>query len=91
MKRFSRSILVRIAVLLFSLFCIVTIINLQFEKNSIEDEISSLNVKLQEAMEERDDLERQLNESFDEEYIIKVAKEKLGLRLPQEIIFYTGD
>ena len=91
MKRFSRSILVRIAVLLFSLFCIVTIINLQFEKNSIEDEISSLNVKLQEAMEERDDLERQLNESFDEEYIIKVAKEKLGLRLPQEIIFYNGD
>ena len=40
--------------------------------------------------EERDELKNQVDAPMDEEYIIDIAKEKLNLRLPEEIIFYNN-
>lgn len=100
MRKFSESIVIKAVVLLFSVFCIVTIIKLQFENNEIQNEIGSYNVnnevsglkaELEEKEKQVEELERELAKPVDEDYVVRVAKEKLGLRLPPEIIFYNGD
>ena len=36
-----------------------------------------------------DELQSRLDEEIDEEYIMRIAREKLNYRLPEEIIFYN--
>lgn len=100
MRKFSESIVIKAVIVLFSVFCVVTIIKLQFENNEIQRQIGSYNENsdvsgLKAELEEKEELvaklERELAEPVDEDYIIRIAKEKLGLRLPPEIIFYNGD
>lgn len=88
---FTRSIVVRIAIILFSVFCIFTVIRIQFKINDVKSQTDDKTTQLEEAEGKLEQLEQEVEEAFDREYIIKVAKEKLGLRLPQEIIFYNGD
>ena len=49
-----------------------------------------MNEKLEEAEKNLDDLKRQADEPYDEEYISGVAKDKIGLRYPDEVIFYNN-
>ncbi len=100
MRKFSESIVVKAVIVLFSVLCVVTIIKLQFENNEIQNQIgnynensdvSGLKAELEEKEELVAELERELAEPVDEDYIVRIAKEKLGLRLPPEIIFYNGD
>jgi cell division protein FtsB len=100
MRKFSESIVIKAVVVLFSIFCIVTIIKLQFENNEIQNEIgnysennevSGLKAELEEKQKQVEELEKELDKPVDEDYIIRVARERLGLRLPPEIIFYNGD
>ena len=100
MRKFSESIVIKAVIVLFSVFCIVTIIKLQFENNEIQNEIGSYNensevsglkAELEQKEELVEELERELAEPVDEDYIVRVARENLGLRLPPEIIFYNGD
>ncbi len=100
MRKFSESIVIKAVVVLFSIFCIVTIIKLQFENNEIQNEIgnysennevSGLKAELEEKQKQVEELEKELENPVDEDYVVRVARERLGLRLPPEIIFYNGD
>ena len=91
MRNFTDSIVVKAVIVLFSVFCIATIIKLQFENNEIQSQIENCKVDLEEKVERDEALERELNEPVDEDYIKDKAKEKLDLRDPAEIIFYNGD
>jgi len=37
------------------------------------------------------ELEADIEKPFDEEYISEVAHDKLGMRYPQEVVFYSGE
>ena len=39
--------------------------------------------------QQAEQLQNQLDTPIDDEYIVKVAEDKLSLRLPEEIIFYN--
>ena len=37
------------------------------------------------------ELQAEIDRPFDDEYVAEIAREKLGLRYPQEIVFYSTD
>ena len=80
---------VKVGVFAFAVFAVISLFRLQLKINVLEEEY---NEKLQqnEALEDEvDKLENQLSGINTEEHIVDVAKDKLNLRLPEEIIFYN--
>lgn len=75
--------------MVFILFCAVTIIQMQFEFNSLKAEKDKIEAEIKKYELKIDELEARLEEDFDTEYIMRIAREKLNFRLPEEIIFYN--
>ena len=73
----------------FMVFCVFTIVKMQFELNELKKNRLRLESQIAEAELRYEQLEEEYSQPFDEEYIVKVAREKLGYRLPGEIIFYN--
>jgi len=86
---FKNNLFIRIAALVFFAFCLVTIIKQQFEFNSIKDEQTQLEEKIEEYADRIEALQEEIEKPFDEKYIKKYAREKLNYRMPEEILFYN--
>ncbi|MBE6638004.1 MAG: septum formation initiator family protein [Ruminococcaceae bacterium] len=81
------SFFLKMAIVLFMAFSIVTILNLQQQFSELEKKHAKLKSEV-EAYEERiAELQYQLDRPFDNEYIIEIARKKLNYHLPDEIIF----
>lgn len=91
LKSITSNIFFKIAVLLFAILCIVTVIRLQLRNNDLKSDAAALQTKIEEEERKVGELKNKLDAPFDEEYIIELAKEKLHLRLPEEIVFYTDN
>ncbi len=89
--RLSRNLFVKLALLVLSVFCFVTIITLQLENNSLLTEVTALDTQIQAYHVYIDELQATLDAPMDEEYVANIAREKLGLRYPQEVVFYSDD
>lgn len=89
MRRISNSVFVKLAAILFAAFCIFTIIRLQFKNNDIKSDIADLSAEYEAAEDNYEELKRQLDEPLDDQYVRDVARDKLGLRLPEEIVVYS--
>ena len=89
MYRKKTSVFVKVAIFAFVVFAVISVVELQFQYNDYKLQRDFLKAEVQALEEEKDALEEQLATEIDEEYIISVAKEKLSLRLPEEIIFYN--
>ncbi len=74
---------------MFIVFCTVTIIKMQFEFNSLKEDKAEVEEQIKAYELKIDELEARLEEDFDTEYIMRIAREKLNFRLPEEIIFYN--
>ncbi len=89
-KPMRANLIIRIAFTLVFIFLFVSVINLQVEMNDlrkIRDERVELVNELQDNV---DELELRIAEPIDDEYIERVARDLLGLRKPNEIIFVNG-
>ena len=64
------------------------IISTRVELNSLLEEKAELEQTIEEYSDRVDELEYELEKEIDDEYIIKIARERLGLHLPGEKIFY---
>lgn len=91
MKSFTSNIFFKVAVLLFAVLCIVSVIRLQLKNNDVKSDAAALEAKIEEEERKVGELKNKLDAPFDEDYVIELAKEKLNLRLPEEIIFYTDN
>lgn len=90
MKHYGYSnIFVKAAVFAFIAFCAVTIIKLQFDFNKLNVQRDELQADIEEQEEYNEELEERLASPYDKDYIIRIAREKLGYCLPDEIIFYN--
>jgi len=89
--KITRNLFVKLAMLVFSVFCFLTIITLQLENNSMKEQAAALDNRIQEYQIYIEDLQTTLNAPMDEEYVADIAREKLGLRHPQEVVFYSDD
>ena len=57
--------------------------------NALMEEQKALEEELSSYREMREELEELLNSEADYDYIVKIAKEKLGLYFPDEEIYYN--
>ncbi len=88
MKRKS-NIFIKAATFVFIVFCTVTIIKMQFEFNNLKDDKAEVEEQIKNYELKIDELQARLEEDFDTEYIMRIAREKLNFRLPEEVIFYN--
>ncbi len=89
MNQVRMSIPVKLAILLAFIFMIITLVSIQIRYNNLEEEQEKLNERIEDVQGNIDELQNKLNTPFDNDYIIALAKEKLGYCLPDEIIFYN--
>jgi len=91
MSGLLKNTFVRIAILTFILFFVVMFVILRLENNDILTRANELQARLNEMNEYISELEADIEKPFDEEYISEVAHDKLGMRYPQEVVFYSGE
>ncbi len=88
-QRIGGSIFVRLTVLVLLISMIIISARLLMEYNDLREEANALRAEIAATEENIEALQAQLDAPFDRDYVIKIAKEKLNLSLPQEIIFYN--
>ena len=69
---------------------VVSIVKLQLEYNSLKVRRDALIADIQNTSERIEMLQASLDTPFDDAYIIKIAREKLNLRLPEEIVYFNN-
>ncbi len=89
--KLTRNLFVKLAMLVFSVFCFLTVITLQLENNSMKEQVQSLGEQIENYQVYISDLQATLAAPMDEEYVSDIARDKLGLRHPQEVVFYSDD
>lgn len=87
--RAGSSIFVRMAILALLVCSLVIAGRLMMEYNDLREEAAALRAEIADSEQNIEALQVQLDAPFDHDYVIKIAKEKLNLSLPQEIIFYN--
>lgn len=88
-QRRETGFFVKTAIFAFAVFAVITIVQLQLKYNQYEAQRDQLRAEISNLEDKKDELENQAGSEVDRQYIIDVAKEKLNLRLPEEIIFYN--
>ena len=89
MKTRKTGIAVKLALAVFAVFCVVTLFIQKIQIDDLNSEISELQQKNEAQQEYNDKLKDRLENEMDDEYVEKIAKDKLNLVLPEEIIFYN--
>lgn len=85
------NMLVRVSILVFAVFCIVSFVVIRLRQNDYMAQAAELRQEIEQISEHINELQAELDRPFDSDYVAEVAHEKLGLRFPQEIVFYSGD
>ncbi len=62
---------------------------MQFEFNELKQNKEQVESQIKAYQLKIDELQAQLDEQFSTDYIMRVARDKLNYRLPEEIIFYN--
>ena len=89
MHALKNNLLVKLALLIIAAFCLVSMVTFVIRYNSLKQQRDMLAADIA-ALEERiDAVQAALDTPFDDEYVIKIAREKLNLRLPEEVVFYN--
>ena len=89
MTNLRGNVFVRMAIFIFAVLGIVTIVSLQLKYNNLKLQRDAAAAEIAAAQERVDALEESLAAPFDDEYVIKIARERLNYRLPEEIVFYN--
>lgn len=90
MQNWKNSGFFRVLIFTFMIIGVVSIVKLQLEYNSLKMRRDVLAAEIQATSERIEMLQTTLDSPFDDEYIIKIAREKLNLRLPEEIVYYNN-
>ncbi len=90
MHRLKNSGFFRMIIFAMMIVGVVSIVKLQLEYNSLKVRRDALLAEIQNTGERIEMLQSSLDTPFDDDYIIKIAREKLNLRLPEEIVYYNN-
>ena len=89
MKTENLNFFVKLTLVVVIIFCIVSIIRL---RTSYSDLVASENeMKAQRIayIDEIDRLREELDHELDQDYVMRIARERLNYYLPDEILFYS--
>ena len=90
MQNWKNSGFFRVLIFTFMIIGVVSIVKLQLAYNRLKMRRGVLAAEIQATSERIEMLQTTLDAPFDDEYIIKIAREKLNLRLPEEIVYYNN-
>ncbi len=85
----NSNIIIKLGAVVFVMIGIFTVARLEMKYNDIEAQRKELEEQYEQNIELIEDIERDLDAEFDDDYVIKIAKDKLNLCLPEEVIFYN--
>jgi len=80
---------VKATIFILVCFSFILIINLQFELNELKKSSVALNAQIEKYNDSIEQISEQLAQPYDDEYIERVAREKLNFRMPNEIIYFN--
>lgn len=80
---------VKVAIMVFLVFGIVTTIQLGTEISELEDRLEGSNTQREELSEEIDSLLDEISRPKDEKYIKRIARESLNFYMPNDIVFFN--
>ncbi len=90
MKKTARfNFFVKLTILVVICFCAVNIIRLRGEYNNLRDREKELLEEKEQYEEAINRIKEDLERDMDDEYIMRIAREKLNYYLPDEIIFFN--
>ena len=79
--------MLNLILILFIVYAIFTFINQQTKLNSYKKDISYYSTQIEELKEKKEDLIATQENVNSKEYIEKVARERLDMYIPNEIVF----
>ena len=88
-QRISDNVFVRFSVLVLLVSMLILSARLMMQYNELREEAAVLRAQIEASENQIEALQDQIDAPFDRDYVIRIAKEKLNLSLPQEIIFYN--
>lgn len=91
MKPVSKNMFMRFAMATLVVACIISIVAFRINNNEKKLKAEELKSQISDVSERINELQYYLDEPFNEQYVSKIAREKLGLRYPHEIVFYSND
>ena len=89
MEQIRNNPFIRITVAVLLLLAVVSVLVLRLELNDLKEQRAALSASIAELENSIEDLQNDLLSDPDKAYIISIAKEKLNLRLSEEIVFYN--
>ena len=90
MKRSTRlNFFIKAAILAVIVFCVISIIRLRSDLRELQRDESALRAQKIAYEEEIEKLKSDLAAEMDDDYIMRIAREKLNYYLPDEIIFFN--
>jgi len=89
MKLLSQNMFVRVIALIFTIICVVSLVVLRLENNEKKTQADILRDSVAEMENYISELQADIDKPFDDEYVADIARSELGLRYPQEVIFYS--
>ena len=87
--RSETSIIVKIAIAVLFAAIIITVFTLVMKYNNLMTKRDALKAQVEKEKIQLEKLQEEADRDFDEEYIKKIAREELGYRMPDEIIYYN--
>lgn len=88
-ENITENIFLKIAVIIMAAFCIIMLVSANAEREALMAQRDALEEEIERCRENILSMENDLSKPYDDEYIIRVAREKLNMRLPEEIVFIT--
>lgn len=89
MKSSKPGVVIKLAIAVFVVFFLVTFFQQRIKRDELKREYEQLLSKVEQSEAYIKKLENLLASDFSIEYVAGVAKDKLNLVLPDEIIFYN--
>ena len=84
------SIFIKAAIAMFVIFCVATLLSQQFQRNELKKQEAQLRVDILENQYDIEEIQEELEEPFNDEYVKKVARKRLGYHMPEEILFFNN-
>lgn len=86
-KKNGKNIILRICIFAFVVYAAVQLVDMQITLGNRRQELEELRVRYETQRLANKDLERQLAQGVDEEYIERTAREKLEFVAPDERVY----
>ncbi len=89
MKPIRMTVFMKLALLAFVLFSLITILQLRMEFNRLNRQGAELQAQIEHAKDNIEELGERLEEDFDDDYVEQIARDQMNYCKPDEIVIYN--